>query len=49
MEVAVTDLGLSRVIRQPLRPVHPSPVQPMKVLPVAGVAIRLTAVLVGKG
>ena len=44
MNVAVTVTGVFAAITQGLVPVHPPPVQPVKVEPLAGVAPRVTPV-----
>lgn len=48
VKVAVTDLAAFIItIHEPV-PVHPEPLHPVKVEPVAGVAVRVTCILLPK-
>ena len=48
LKVALKDLSVSMVTVQPPVPEHPAPDQPAKVESAAGVAVKLTEVLVAK-
>ena len=48
VNVAVTDLAALIVTTHVPVPVHPAPLQPVKVEPVAGVAVRVTDILLPK-
>src|SRR5207249_698877 len=48
LKVAVTVVAAGRVITHDPVPVHPPPLQPLKVEPAAGVAVSVTAVPLGK-